>query len=39
MIVLMMFLILLALICLNVPIAVGLAVAAIFGVGCVRGFG
>ena len=37
MIVLMMFLILLALICLNVPIAVGLAVAAIFGVGVSEG--
>jgi tripartite ATP-independent transporter DctM subunit len=32
-----MFLILLALICLNVPIAVGLAVAAIFGVGVSEG--
>ncbi|HBZ90883.1 MAG TPA: C4-dicarboxylate ABC transporter permease [Gammaproteobacteria bacterium] len=39
MIVLMMFLILLALICLNVPIAVGLAVAAIFGVGVSEGLG
>ena len=37
MIVLIMFLILLALICLNVPIAVGLAVAAIFGVGVSEG--
>ena len=37
MIVLVMFLILLALICLNVPIAVGLAVAAIFGVGVSEG--
>jgi tripartite ATP-independent transporter DctM subunit len=37
MIVLIMFLILLALICLNVPIAVGLAVAAIFGVGASEG--
>ena len=37
MIVLMMFLILLALICLNVPIAVSLAVAAIFGVGVSEG--
>jgi tripartite ATP-independent transporter DctM subunit len=39
MIVLVMFLILLALICLNVPIAVGLAVAAIFGVGVSEGLG
>ena len=37
MIVLVMFLILLALICLNVPIAVGLVVAAIFGVGVSEG--
>ena len=37
MIVLVMFLILLALICLNVPIAVGLAVAAIFGLGITEG--
>jgi tripartite ATP-independent transporter DctM subunit len=37
MIVAIMFLILLALICLNVPIAVGLAVAAIFGVGVSEG--
>ena len=37
MIVLVMFLILVALICLNVPIAVGLAVAAIFGLGVTEG--
>jgi len=37
MIVLVMFLILVALICLNVPIAVGLAVAAIFGLGVSEG--
>ena len=37
MIVLIMFLILVALICLNVPIAVGLAVAAIFGLGVTEG--
>ena len=39
MIVFVMFIILIALICLNVPIAVGLAVAAIFGLAVTEGIG